>query len=88
MKVRVYYDGYKDTYIPQYRWFGIWRPYKRFEYIRAGAYCYYINREHQTKEDAIAFLKIQKTNRKIDQEREAAAKERSKKSSVVYEETI
>ena len=86
MKVRVYYDGYKDVYFPQYRWFGIWRPYKCFEYGAMGVY--YSNRECQTKEDAIAFLKIQKTNRKIDQEREAAAKERSKKSGVVYEDVI
>ena len=36
MKVRVYYDGYKDVYLPQYRWFGIWRPYKCFEYEAMG----------------------------------------------------
>ena len=84
MKVRVYYNGYEDVYIPQYRWFGVWRNYKCFKAIDG----YYFIRECSAKEDAIAFLNAQRTNRKVDREREAAAKERSKKSGVVYEEVI
>ena len=86
MKVRVYYDGYKDNSQAQYRELGIWRTYK---YCVCGVYgAEHINREFKTKEDAITFLNIQITIRKANQESEAAAKERSKKSGVVYEDVI
>jgi hypothetical protein len=87
MKVRVYYDGYNDVYRPQYKWCGFWRSFIEFGITPYG--CGPILKTHRaTKEEAIAYLNKKKAQRKAERESEAAAKERSKKSGVVYEDVI
>jgi hypothetical protein len=80
MKVRIYYDGYKDQYQCQYRQFGIWRI---FRDDWDGTKQIYV-----TQSGAVDNLTRIKVERQADRKKEAAAKERSKKSGVVYEDVI
>jgi hypothetical protein len=86
MKVRVYYDGYKDEYLPQYKDWGIWRT---FEWDKLVGYrVVKFEMKFPTKEEAIEYIEWVNQRNKVKKEREAAAKERDKKSGIVYEGEI
>lgn len=79
MKVRIYYDGYYDEYKPQYRKYGFWFNFLAPIYGDIG-FC--------KLKDAIEFLEGEKRRRIVNKEEEVLAKERAKKSGVVYEGEI
>lgn len=84
MKLRVYYDGYKDRYIIEHKWFGLmWRSYVTFRSCYDGlTEEYYIFKSEQ---DAIEFVNAKRNEVEEERKIEALAKERSKKSKVIYE---
>jgi predicted alpha/beta-fold hydrolase len=86
MKVRIYYDGYANTYLPQYRWFGIWFNFRGC--ISKYGSQFNLSREYDTKDEAIKFLDGEKLRRKANRNTAAAGKERAKKSGVAYEDVI
>jgi hypothetical protein len=87
MKVRVYYNGYKNVYLPQHRWFGIWKTFTTSETdFYFSEFC--TDLEYSSQEKAVAYLNLVKEQCQKDRKREAASKERAKKSGVVYEDVI
>ena len=86
MKVRVYYDGYHDVYLPQGKLCGIWFTFHEFDIMGVGALGDKVR--FRTKTSAVEYFIKLKAERKTAQESEVAAKERSKKSGVVYEDVI
>lgn len=87
MKVRIYYKGYDDLYRCQYRKYGIWWNFKKW--VGGGCYDagYTTNRSFATLEEAKAWMASARAEYINDNKSRAAAKERDKKSGVVYTET-
>jgi hypothetical protein len=87
MKVRVYYDGYEDEYLPQYMKWGTWWTFKWDKFVDCVGVVK-IEMKCPTKEDAIEWIEWVKQRNKVAREKELAAREREKKSGVVYEGEI
>ena len=85
MKVRVYYDGYKDRYYPQYKEWFKWHCFRELSHYQSH---YLVDVGFETKNNAIKYLTMKKIEYQKEKEREAAARERDKKSGVVYEDVI
>jgi hypothetical protein len=85
MKVRIYYEGYENIYLCQYKKWGIWWNFTKW--FSGGDDGYTDRRIFMTMEEAKEFLASEKTEYLEGKKLEAAAKERDKKSGVVHAET-
>lgn len=86
MKVRVYYNGYKDIFFPQWKGWFLWHNFMD-EDAMDWACESYPPFTFSKKEAAIAFLEKKHKELSIERYKEDAARFRAKKSGVVFQDT-
>ena len=87
MKVRVYYNGYEDRYIPQYRWsFFFWFPFDDVYPLRYFDSFIPVSLGFRKKDEAIEWLNNKKIAIQKERERVSVAKNRS--NNIVYEDIV
>ncbi len=85
MKVRIYYDGYADRYLPQYKLCDfIWVPFKAYQLFHAKDNRQKLKFLH--KDDALNWLQFKKNDLLIEKKRKQEAVLRAKSTGVVFEE--